>query len=62
MRATQFAVRLAREMEVCWIFTGLEPCGEHKYWCGPWFGFTGRICTPSLLKNLVLPQGKNDYI
>jgi hypothetical protein len=25
----------AREMEVCLIFTGLEPCGEHKYWCGP---------------------------
>jgi hypothetical protein len=25
----------AREMEMCLIFTGLEPCGEHKYWCGP---------------------------
>jgi len=46
---------------VCLIFTGLEPCGEHKYWCVPKIGFTGRICTPSLLKNLVLPQGKNDF-
>ena len=24
-----------REMEVCLIFTGLEPCGEHKCWCVP---------------------------
>ena len=51
-----------REMEVCLIFTGLEPCDEHKCWCVPKIGFTGRICTPSLLKNLVLPQGKIDYI
>jgi hypothetical protein len=41
-------------MEMCLIFTGLEPCAEHTYWCGPKFairfGFTGRISTPSLLK------------
>jgi hypothetical protein len=41
-------------MEMCLIFTGLEPCAEHTYWCGPkfaiTFGFTGRISTPSLLK------------
>ena len=54
-------IRAVREMEVCLIFTGLEPCGEHKCWCVPKIGFTGRICTPSLLKNLVLPQGKNDF-
>jgi hypothetical protein len=28
-------VRRAREMETCLIFTGLEPCVEHKFWCGP---------------------------
>src|SRR5580658_228262 len=40
-----------RDIKVCLIFTGQRPCGEHKkYWCGPWFGFTERICTPSLLK------------
>src|ERR1035437_10693454 len=62
MHGTRLGVRVVREMEVCLIFTGLGPCGEHKCWCGPCIGFTGRICTPSLLKNLVLPQGKNDYI
>jgi len=25
----------AREMEMCLFFTGLEPCAEHTYWCGP---------------------------
>ncbi len=38
--------------KVSLIFTGLEPCGEHKYWCVPKFGFTGRICTPSLLEKI----------
>ena len=28
-------VRELREMKSCLIFTGLESCGEHKYWCGP---------------------------
>ena len=49
-RARRLVVRAAREMEVCLIFTGLEPCGEHKFWCDPKFVFTGRISTPSLLK------------
>jgi hypothetical protein len=51
------------------IFTGLKPGVEHKYWSGPWFafwfGFTGRISTPSLLKKsgpASLHRGKNDYI
>lgn len=43
-------IRTVREIDSCLIFTGLEPCGEHKNWCGPWLGFTRRICTPSLLK------------
>ena len=54
VRARRFVVRRAREMEMCLIFTGLEPSVEHTYWCGPkfaiTFGFTGRISTPSLLK------------
>jgi len=53
-------------MQTCILFTGLEPRGEQKYWCGPYFaitfGFTGRISTPSLLKILILPRGKIDYI
>ena len=53
-RAMRLVIRHAREMEMCLIFTGLEPCAEHTYWCGPKFairfGFTGRISTPSLLK------------
>ena len=28
-------IRDLREMTSCLIFTGLESCGEHKYWCGP---------------------------
>jgi hypothetical protein len=28
-------IRDLREMESCTIFTGLESCGEHKFWCGP---------------------------
>jgi hypothetical protein len=35
MRARGLEVRMARENEVCFIFTGLEPCGEDKYWCDP---------------------------
>ena len=50
MRANRCAVRIAREMEVCLIFTGFDPCGGHKFSFVPLFGFTGRICTPSLLK------------
>jgi hypothetical protein len=38
-------------MRVRLVFTGLEPCGEQKYWCGPSFGFTGKISPPSLLKS-----------
>jgi hypothetical protein len=53
-------------MQICIVFTGLEPRGEQKYWCGPYFaitfGFTGRISTPSLLKILILHRGKIDYI
>jgi len=41
---------MARRINVRFVFTGLEPCGEQSYWCGPRFGFTGKICTPSLLK------------
>ncbi len=37
-------------MEVCLIFTGINPCGGHKFSFVPLVGFTGRICTPSLLK------------
>src|ERR1035441_9497515 len=51
-RAARLMVLKTRRMEVCLIFTGQEPCGEHKYWCDPRLGFTGRICTPSLLENL----------
>jgi hypothetical protein len=50
---------------MCLILTGRVACGEHKYWCGPWFGFrfgfAGRISTPSLLKYQVLPQRKTDF-
>jgi hypothetical protein len=35
---------------VCLIFTGINPCGGHKFSFVPLVGFTGRICTPSLLK------------
>ena len=42
----------AWDIKVSLIFTGLEPCGEHKYWCVPKFGFTGRISTPSLLEKI----------
>jgi len=35
VRARRFVVRKAREMEMCLIFTGPEPCVEHMYWCGP---------------------------
>jgi hypothetical protein len=38
-------------MEVCLIFTGCKPCGEHKVSFVPKFGFTGRICTPSFAEN-----------
>jgi len=58
MRAKRLAMR---EMQMRFVFTVLEPCGEQKYWCGPSFGFTGRISAPSLLKNLILLQGKNDF-
>ena len=52
LRATRatIAIRARREMRVRFVFTGLEPSGEQKYWCGPSFGFTGRISPPSLLK------------
>jgi hypothetical protein len=35
VRARRLAARIALEMQVCFVFTGLEPCGEHKYWCDP---------------------------
>jgi hypothetical protein len=44
--------RQAGDIEVSLNFTGLELCGEHKYWCVPKFGFTGRISTPSLLEKI----------
>jgi len=50
---------------MCLIFTGLEPCAEHTYWCGPKFairfGFTGEIDTLAA-ENLILPKGKTNYI
>jgi hypothetical protein len=30
-RAIKTARETAREIEACLIFTGFEPCGEHKY-------------------------------
>ena len=50
MRANRCVVRIAWEMEVCLIFTGFDPCGRHKFSFVLVVGFTGRICTPSLLK------------
>jgi hypothetical protein len=29
-RRTRRAIKTAREIEACLIFTGFEPCGEHK--------------------------------
>ncbi len=38
---------------MCRIFTVGSPFGERtSYWCGRWFKFTGRICTPSLLERI----------
>ena len=34
-RARQLENRKERGLDACLIFTGLEPCGGHKYWCGP---------------------------
>src|SRR5271166_5378927 len=66
MRAKRPGIRETRETGVCLIFTEPEPCVEHKYWCGPkfaiWFGFTGRISTPSLLIKSDPAHGKIDYI
>src|ERR1017187_4839394 len=50
-RATRLTADAGPEMEVCLIFTGYEPCGEHKVSFEPLFGFTGRICTPSFAEN-----------
>jgi hypothetical protein len=44
---------------VCLIFTGDEPCDEHKNSFVPYFGFTGRICTPSFAENPVFPRGSD---
>jgi hypothetical protein len=59
-------LRKLREIKKGIVFTGLEPFGVRKYLCVPKFairfGFTGRISTPSLLKNLILPRGKSNYI
>ena len=55
-RATRMMMDPAPEMEMCLIFTGDEPCGEHKVSFIPLFGFTGRICTPSFAENPVLPR------
>jgi hypothetical protein len=35
-RNKRFAAPKARRVEVCRVFTGLEPSGEHENWCGPW--------------------------
>jgi len=43
-------IPLLRTMEARFLFTGLDSRGEHTFWCGPISNFTGRICTPSLLK------------
>jgi glutathione peroxidase len=48
-------------MEMRFTFTGLVPCGEHTFWCGPWFGFTGKICTPSIAEKICFRlRGKID--
>jgi hypothetical protein len=49
-RARFLKTHLEREMEVCFNFTGFDPCGEHKFSFVPYLSFTGRICTPSSLK------------
>ena len=49
----------APEMKVCLNFTGDEPCDEHKNSFVPYFGFTGRICTPSFAENPVFPRGSD---
>ena len=56
------ANRIALRRGVRPIFTGPGPCGKQKYWCGPWFGFTGKICTPSVAERSFLHRGKFDYI
>jgi hypothetical protein len=33
--AKSLAIRKKREVQICLVFTGLEPYGEQKYWCGP---------------------------
>jgi hypothetical protein len=48
--------------KLCLIFTGPEPCGEQNLWCDPWFGFTGKICTPSIAEKTVALRGKVDFI
>jgi hypothetical protein len=44
---------------VCLNFTGDEPCDEHKNSFVPYFGFTGRICTPSFAENPVFPRSSD---
>jgi hypothetical protein len=44
--------------EVCLIFTGLAPRGEHKKSAVPYVCFTGKICTPSMALYLVEPLWK----
>jgi hypothetical protein len=62
IRTTRIALPTRLERELCAIFTGFEPCDEHKKSAVPEIDFTERICTPSLLKNLVEHYGKNDFI
>src|SRR5579884_2344368 len=52
VRAVRFAFRNPRSREACADLAGPEASGEHTSdWCGPWFQFTRKICTPSLLEN-----------